>query len=214
MFVEVLGWVASAMVAISLSRKTIVSLRVFSICSNFFFIAYALLKGDIWSVFILHAVLLPVNIFRLWQITKLIRRVQVAASTDANLDPLIPFMTLQKFKKGTVLFKKGDQADKLYYIHEGTIELVELERVAVASEAIGEIGIFSPFKERTATARCAEDVEAYTIDEAHIKQIYFQNPEFGYQLVQLIIKRMIMSYAGGLGRSAEPDSDPDRAHYK
>ena len=206
MSIEYIGWAASTMVAVSLSRKTIVSLRIFSICSNVLFISYALFKGDIWSVFILHTILLPVNLFRLRQITNLIRRMKTASANKTSLDVLIPYMKLKKFRKGTVLFKQGDQADKLYYIHAGKIELVELGRFAKATEAIGEIGIFSPFQKRTATARCMSDVEVYVIDDAHIKQIYFQNPEFGYQLVQLIIKRMIGSYHG---RQAEAGSYPD-----
>ena len=56
------------------------------------------------------------------------------------------------------------------------------------------MGIFTPYKERTATARCEEDSEIYSIDEARIMQLFFQNPTFGYYLIQLSVKRFIANY--------------------
>jgi CRP/FNR family cyclic AMP-dependent transcriptional regulator len=196
----VIGIVASVLVFLSLFMKTIMALRGFSIASNVVFITYASLQiintGE-WasiSILVLHALLLPLNILRLYQVRQLIEKVKKAKYEDASLDVLIPYMKKQRFEEGEVLFRKGDRADKLYYIQSGHVELVELKKRVGPPEVIGEIGVFSPFKERTATAKCSETMEAYTIDENHIEQLYFQNPQFGYQLVQLILKRLITNY--------------------
>ena len=54
---------------------------------------------------------------------------------------------------------------------------------------VGEIGIFSPDKIRTATLECVTDAEFLAITDDHVLQLYYQNPEFGIHLLQLIIKR-------------------------
>lgn len=203
LFFELLGYAASAFVAASLYMRTITALRVLSIASNVLFIIFALYKGNVPSILILHSLLLPMNILRLLQIRKLIAQVEEASKGDGSLTPLIPFMKRQSFTDGEVLFRKGDQADRLYYIQKGEVELPELGHKALPPEVIGEIGVFSPFKLRTASAVCRGPVEAYTIDEAHIKQLYFQNPKFGYHLVQLIIRRLLAHYRPGECPDAE-----------
>ncbi len=194
--VEMLSYAASTMVLISLSMKTITSLRLFSITSNVLFILFGIFNGGPYSVLILHTVLLPLNILRLVQIKRLIRNVEEASKGDGNLKALIPFMEKKVYPSGTVLFAKGDTADKLYYIQKGTVEFSELGTHAGPSDVIGEIGVFSPFKERTATAVCQTELESYTIDEDHVKRLWYQNPKFGFALVQLIIQRLLKNYQG------------------
>jgi len=55
---------------------------------------------------------------------------------------------------------------------------------------LGEIGLFAPDGLRTATARCKTDVQAARIDYDQFKQLYFQNPEFGFRLLHLIVGRL------------------------
>ena len=43
---------------------------------------------------------------------------------------------------------------------------------------------------RIATARCKTNVEAARIDYDQFKQLYFQNPEFGFRLLHLIVGRL------------------------
>jgi len=123
--------------------------------------------------------------------------VEEASQGDGNLQALIPFMEKCTIPKGTILFNKGDLADKLYYIQSGSVYFKELGTHAGPPEVIGEIGVFSAMKERTATAECESDIEAYTIDEDHVKRLWYQNPKFGFSLVQLIIKRLLKNYQGG-----------------
>ena len=43
---------------------------------------------------------------------------------------------------------------------------------------------------RTLTFECVEDGELLTISYSQVKQIYFQNPVFGFYFLQLISQRL------------------------
>ena len=62
--VELLGYAASLLVLATFCMRGMVSLRVLAIASNVAFIAYAALAG-IHPVLLLHALLLPMNVWRL-----------------------------------------------------------------------------------------------------------------------------------------------------
>jgi CRP-like cAMP-binding protein len=40
------------------------------------------------------------------------------------------------------------------------------------------------------TARCKTDVRAATITYDRFKELYFQNPEFGFYLLRLVVARL------------------------
>ncbi len=61
-----IGFVASALVLAAFGMKDMISLRIVAICSNFAFIAYALML-NLPPVLVLHAILLPLNGWRLAQ---------------------------------------------------------------------------------------------------------------------------------------------------
>ena len=63
---EAMGYAAGSLVLAAFSARSITTLRALAIASNLLFIAYA------WSaalppVLILHALLLPLNVLRLWE---------------------------------------------------------------------------------------------------------------------------------------------------
>ncbi len=61
-----IGFVASALVLFAFGMKDMINLRIVAICSNFAFIAYALML-NLPPVLVLHAILLPLNGWRLAQ---------------------------------------------------------------------------------------------------------------------------------------------------
>jgi len=103
----------------------------------------------------------------------------------------ISFMSREHFKKGEYLFKMGDRAEKLFYIGKGVIRLPELNRSIRAGQVIGEMGIFSPDKERTASAMAEEDVEVYTMGRDEVRRFMSRDPGMAIDLIQLSIKRLI-----------------------
>ena len=71
---------------------------------------------------------------------------------------------------------------------------------------LGEISMFSPDKRRTATAVCATDGELLAMTEDQVRRLYFQDPKFGFHLVQLITRRLLENCAG---LEALPGRRPD-----
>jgi CRP-like cAMP-binding protein len=100
-------------------------------------------------------------------------------------------MRSARMKAGRVLFRKGDAARHLYFLASGQIEFVEIGEMMEAGRLFGEIAFFAPDKRRTLTARCATDCTVLRIDETTFKQLYFQNPAFGFQVVNLVTSRLI-----------------------
>jgi serine phosphatase RsbU (regulator of sigma subunit)/anti-sigma regulatory factor (Ser/Thr protein kinase) len=103
----------------------------------------------------------------------------------------IAFMKKETYAKGQPIFKKGDAADRMFYIAKGAIRLVEINKVIPEGEVIGEMGVFSPLKERTATAVCERDLEAYTMGHDEIITFFGKDPEMAIELIRLSIKRFI-----------------------
>jgi CRP/FNR family transcriptional regulator, cyclic AMP receptor protein len=63
---DAIGYLASALVLAAFCMKEMVPLRVVAVCSNIAFLIYGLALGLV-PVWLLHAVLLPINCWRLWE---------------------------------------------------------------------------------------------------------------------------------------------------
>jgi hypothetical protein len=199
-WLEVIGYVASALVLSTFYMKTMIPLRYCAIASNVAFIAYGFF-GAIYPVLVLHLLLLPLNVKRLLEIRQLIRDIQRASTAGFSFDAVIPFLTKRTFRAGQPLFRKGDGATHLYLLSQGSVRLPEIE-VLVSEEGamIGEIGLFAPNHERTTSAICETDVVALMLTEDKVLQLYYQNPRFGFSLVQLVIRRLLADWSGTSGR--------------
>jgi CRP-like cAMP-binding protein len=104
---------------------------------------------------------------------------------------MLPFVNRESFKGKERLFQKGDAADKLYYLERGTVWLPEVDRTIHAGEIIGEMGVFSPFHERTASAVCMTDSTFLVLGERTALELYYSNPDFGLFMVRMIIRRFL-----------------------
>jgi CRP/FNR family transcriptional regulator, cyclic AMP receptor protein len=189
-WVDLLGYAASLFVLATFCMNTMLPLRLIAIGSNILFILFGYF-ASIYPVMILHIVLFPVNVVRLWQISRLVQTSVHAQGDGLSFQNLLPFMTKRHFQSGTTLVSKGDLADKLFYVEEGEVEIVELDKILASGAVIGEIGVFAPEHRRTATAKCKTDCIIYELSERKALELYFQNPSFGYAVLQLIISRLL-----------------------
>ncbi|MDH4128181.1 MAG: cyclic nucleotide-binding domain-containing protein [Spirochaetota bacterium] len=187
--IDIVGYVAALFMFSSFYMKKMIPLRIVGICANITFATFAGFTG-VWPLFILHIVLFPLNIMRMMQMLKLIKAVKIASKGDLNMDFLVPYMKKESFKAGEIVFKKGDLADKLYFLVSGRVKLKEINASLEAGELIGEIGIFAGDQERMATLECEIDTKFLTIKNDNVKQLYYQNPDFGFFLIQLVIQRL------------------------
>ena len=191
---EMAGYLAAFLVFLTFYMKTMVPLRVIGICSNCAFITYAFLCG-LYPVLILHLILLPLNGLRLHEMLQLTRQVREATHGDLNMDWLKPFTSTRRVKRGDVLFRKGDAADAMLFVVSGRYRLAELGMDVLLGQVIGELGLLTPDHARTQTLECLEDGEVMQISYEQVKQLYFQNPKFGFYFLQLSTRRLFENIA-------------------
>ena len=195
--------VAAAFVLVSSFVKTMIPLRWLAVGSNIGFIAYGALHPS-YPMFLLHSALLPINLFRWREMVRLTQRV-AAASAKAKLSGvwLKPYMRSSKRRAGSVLFKKGDRGDRLYLLAEGRLELVEIGGEITPGQVFGELAFFAPDRRRALTVRCVEDSTILSIDEQTVRELFFQNPEFGFKMVELVAGRLSADIVRGNDALAE-----------
>ncbi len=188
-FAELFGIAAAAASLYAAHAKTIIPLRVAAIAANFLAMAYSFMHGT-YPTFALNAVLLPLNAWRLHAMLGLIRDIDVATKSDMNVDWLLPYTRPKHFRAGDIIMERGECATAAFYIVTGEVELVEINETLGKGTLLGEIGLFTPDGRRTMTVRCKSDVQAAMIDYDQVKQLYFQNPQFGFRLLHLIVARL------------------------
>jgi hypothetical protein len=178
----------------TLLMRTMVPLRVAGIVSDVFFIGYGVLSNTVTTL-ILYILLLPINIFRLAQMLKLVKKARVAAQGDLSMDWLKPFMNRRKYSKGDVLFRKGDRANEMFFTVTGKFLVTELDIELPPGRLVGELAFLSPDNRRTQSLECTEDGEVLAITYDRLMEIYFQNPEFGYYFLRLSTERLLQNIA-------------------
>ncbi len=191
---ELIGIAAAAASLYAANSRTIIPLRIAAIVANALAMTYSILHGT-YPTFLLNAVLLPLNAWRLHGMLRLIRDIDKAARSDMNAEWLLPYMRPKAFKAGDIMMKRGEYAHGAFYVAAGEVELVELGKTVGPGTLLGEIGLFAPDGLRIATARAKTDVQAARIDYDQFKELYFQNPEFGFRLLHLIVGRLQESSA-------------------
>jgi CRP-like cAMP-binding protein len=128
--------------------------------------------------------LLPLNSFRLYQLIELIKKVRGAASSDLSMDWLEPFMTRRKYKKGDVVFRKGEVADEMFLADKGKYLVTELGLELRPGHIFGEMGLLTSGFQRTQSVECIESGHLLTITYDAVRELYFENPEFGFYFLR------------------------------
>jgi hypothetical protein len=190
----VIGFIAAGLVIATLSMRTMVPLRVTGIASNFAFVTYGFLFGSIPTV-TLHAILFPLNVYRLAEMLKLIKQVKAASAGDLNMDWLKPFMNKREIAKGEILFRKGDEAAHMFFVVSGRLHLHEIDLDVLPGAVVGELGMLAPARTRTQTLECTESGSVLTIGYDKIEELYFQNPTFGFYFLRLSSARLFQNIA-------------------
>jgi CRP/FNR family cyclic AMP-dependent transcriptional regulator len=186
---EIGGYLAALLAFLTFYMKTMIPLRIVGICTNCAFITYGYLDG-LYPVLILHLTLLPLNALRLRQMLRLTQQVRDAVQTDLKMEWLRPFTSTRRFASGDTLFRKGNSADALYFIVSGRYRLTDLGSDVLPGDVIGELGLLAPDQSRTQTLECVENGEVLQITYEQVKQLYYQNPQFGFYFLQLSTRRL------------------------
>lgn len=192
--IEILGYLGALLTLGTYSMNTMIPLRVVALCANCLFIVYGYM-APVYPQLLLHGLLLPLNTLRLFQMLQLISKVRTASQGDLNMDWLRPFMSKRACKAREVIFRKGDISSAMFYTISGRYRLSDIEQDVGLGQIIGEVGLIAPDNKRTLTFECIEDGEVLAISYDQVKQLYFQNPKFGFYLLQLVSQRLFQDIA-------------------
>jgi hypothetical protein len=188
-WVEAIGWLGAALAITGSAMRTIIPLRCIGIGANICSLIFSSFTGNYPSL-VVNLILLPLNSVRLYQMLGLIKRVERASKSDLSMEWLKPFMTRRKTKTGEVLFAKGDVATCMFYTISGRYRLKEIGIELVQGQLVGEMGFLSPDNARTQTLECIEAGEVLSISYDEVRQLYFQNPQFGFYFLRLTSERL------------------------
>jgi hypothetical protein len=169
--------------------RTMVPLRIFAIAVNVLFIVYSGAE-QIYPTLILNSILLPLNLYRLYEMLLLTRKVKAASEAGFDFDWLRPFASRRECAKGETIFRKGDAADTMYVVVSGKFVLAESDIALAPGAVVGEMGLVAPDGLRSQTLVCEEGGETLSISYARLREIYFQNPNFGFYFLKLVTRRL------------------------
>jgi hypothetical protein len=184
--------VGAAFYAATFLMPTMVRLRVYGILSALCFVSYGVLAGAI-STFLMYFMLLPINSVRLYQIVKLVKKARVAVRGDLQIEWLKPFMASRSYKKGDLLFHKGDDAHEMYLTVAGRFLVSEIGVELPPGQLLGELGFVTPNNKRTQSVECIEDGQVMSISYDRLLEIYFEYPDFGYYFLRLSSDRLLQN---------------------
>src|SRR4051812_45307545 len=175
----------------TLLMQRMVPLRVANIVGCTFFAISCALSGSV-ATFLLYLLLLPVNAVRLRQLLKLVKKARNATQGDRSMEWLKPFMTERRYRRGDILFRKGDAATEMFLTVAGKFLVKEIGVELPPGRLMGELGFLAPDNRRTGTVECIEDGQVLTIAYERLLEIYFQSDQqFGYYILLLTSQRLL-----------------------
>jgi hypothetical protein len=188
-WIELAGYLACGLVFTTFCMRRLLPLRLLAIASNMAFILYALLAG-LMPILLLHATLLPLNLWRGIEAFRDRTRVPSAYSHEAAIDALLPGMTRRDMKAGSQIFSRGDPADGLYYLAHGKVVIAGNDRFLTAGAIFGEAGLFTQTRQRTTSAQCLTDCTLFTADRATVVRVAQTTPAVGLFLAERMAARL------------------------
>ena len=121
---------------------------------------------------------------------------------DSSMQLIAKKIKHQSFKKGYFLFQAGDQTDKLYVVHKGSIKIYRLlangreqvVKILKTGDFIGETSIFKKDTYHEDYAEILEDSEVCVIEQKDLTQILKDYPEISLKIIEQMSKRLNDSY--------------------
>ena len=177
--IEAIGYLGTVLTVAASAMSTMIPLRIVALMASVAVITYGVLIGSM-PVVLTEAIQIPFNAFRLYQMVRLVRDAERAADGDLSLAWLRPFGQGRRFRAGETLFREGEPATELFYVESGLFRIPE-HGIAVGPGAIvGELGMLPPGDLAPGSLVCVEAGSARCIAYSEVKQLYYQNPEFGF----------------------------------
>ena len=188
--VQAAGYAASLTVFATFCMTTMRPLRIAALCSNVLFGLYGYFEG-LYPILILHACLFPVNFWRLVQVLRVISPGSGPEPKPFDILLLRPHMKELRLKAGETLFRLGDHADAMFYIQNGELLVQELGANLGPGDIVGEMGILSHGRQRSASVVAKTDCSLLSLTGAKARELFFQYPAFTMRLIGVLTDRLI-----------------------
>jgi len=189
-WIEAVGWLASLLTVACYSMRSMIPLRIFAIASSLAFLIYGIVL-QVWPLVFMEVILLPLNVWRFWQILALRARLERQGAGDPpDFSVIKAYGKARNLAPDTLIFAKGDKVEHLYYIASGRVSIEEVGVELGAGDILGEIGFFTDAETRTATARCIEAAEVHQIDKTRFLRLQFEDPTFGMSVMRSVTRRL------------------------
>ena len=115
--------------------------------------------------------------------------------TDEMLEKLLPYVELQTFEEGSVIFREGDLGVTFYMLKRGKVlleqKISDKVRVSVGSikpgYSFGWSAMLGGEEPYTLEAICVEECEVFSIRKEAIKRLLDDDHSMGYYLMQRIL---------------------------
>jgi len=120
-----------------------------------------------------------------------------AALDDDGKQAVLDSMTQEDFHRGSVVFREGDQGDRLFIIASGKIKVghasgdgrENLLAVLGPGETLGELSLFDPAP-RNATATAVAETTLYSLSQQDLYRVLAQRPEVARHLLASLARRL------------------------
>ena len=119
------------------------------------------------------------------------------------MDEIVKSCSEESYPKDTVLFNKGDEADSLYILQQGSINLIIenggtlVYKLTEPGEVFGWASMVE-YGTRTASGVCATDLKAVKIEREKLDKIFNLHPDAGLTILRrmanVIAKRLSNAY--------------------
>ena len=194
--IEFIGYLASAASVLVFFSKTMAPLRIAAVVANGLFASYFALKS-IYPMAALNLLMMPINMIRLRQVSRLIDNIRKASgeasNQNFNYSWLEEYASAVSLSAGDCLYQKADMAEVAYVLLEGEVRLLEADITLSPVALFGEMGLFTQNSRRTMTAVAKTKVELLSINYNDIVQIASENPTFSFYLMHLMVRRMMQN---------------------
>ncbi len=105
---------------------------------------------------------------------------------------------LRDFPAGYVLFREGDTGDRFFIITHGQVEVVKFletpdeRRLSLlgAGDILGEMSLFYPDRQRSASARALEQAQVLEITHAEFETLLQRQPEMAFRIMRAMTVRL------------------------
>ena len=135
----VLGFIGAVLMVTSYLMKSMMPLRIVALAANVFLVAYAVINHS-WPTMALYLAMIPINIKKVREIRSLVAAMATARADTPLSEWLLPHMTRRQATAGEALWKKGDVATEMVYVHSGELQLLEHGTTLGPGALVGEIG--------------------------------------------------------------------------